>query len=99
MVLHLGHFCYDFWVLKFRGHFEALNDVFWPLTGLWFPWSAHAFPIILILNSNKILNAPNGYYMKTLHPWEVDASTKYLGARKPFGASPPRVRVLDLYSS
>jgi hypothetical protein len=28
-VFHLGSFSTVFWVTKFRGRFEALNDVFW----------------------------------------------------------------------
>jgi hypothetical protein len=47
--------------------------------------------------SNELLCAPNGYCMLKLHPLEVDVETNHLGAQKtPFGASPPRVRVLDL---
>jgi hypothetical protein len=46
--------------------------------------------------SNELLNAPNGDCMQNCAPWEVDTSTNHLGAHKPFGASPPRFRVLDL---
>jgi hypothetical protein len=34
--------------------------------------------------------------MQKFAPREVDVSTNHLGAHKPFGTSPPRVRVLDL---
>jgi hypothetical protein len=28
---HLGIFSTVFWVLKFRGHFQSLNNIFWDL--------------------------------------------------------------------
>jgi len=46
--------------------------------------------------SNELLNTSNKDCMETFHPWEVDASISHLGARKPFGTSPPNIRVLDL---
>jgi hypothetical protein len=45
--------------------------------------------------SNGVSSTPNGDHMQKLHPREVDVSTTPIGARKPFGFSSSRVRVLD----
>jgi hypothetical protein len=94
---HLGSCFLDFWVPNFQGCFEALNDVF---------WAYHSYNVDLshsvttkmciprINLSNELSYTQNGERMKNLCPWEVDISTTSIGARKPFGVSSSRVRVL-----
>jgi hypothetical protein len=48
-----------------------------------------------IVLSNELSCGPNEDRMPKLRPWEFDVSITSIGARKPFGFSSSRVRVLD----
>jgi hypothetical protein len=46
--------------------------------------------------SNELLNTPNKDCMQKLHPRKVDTSTNHLETHRPFVASPPKVKVLEI---
>ena len=65
-----------FWVLNFRGRFEALNDIFWQF------W--HLFGLVKscsswINMSNGLSCTLTGVRMQKLRSREVDVSTNHLG--------------------
>ena len=87
-----------FRVLNFRSRFEALNDLFWE------NWEQHGsmdqcfslkICIPRIYLSNEVWFASNGDRMPKLHPREVETPIYPNGAHS-FGASSPRVTVLDV---
>jgi hypothetical protein len=60
-----------FWVLNFRSHFEALNDVFLRKRGATWIVDQCSSPKICIPRidlSNKLLSAPNRDHMQKLRP-------------------------------
>jgi len=97
-IFHLGSFSTVFQVPNFRGHFEALNNIFWG-----FRAQVIAKKLLGLVEyrssrldlSNSVSSAPNEDRMKKLRPREVDVSTTPIGTRKPFGFSSFGVRVLD----
>jgi hypothetical protein len=92
------HFFDSFSGSKLRGHFEALNDIFWgfgvQVITKGIDLASRKFSSRLYL-SNGVSSAPNGDRMQKLPPREVDVSTTPIGAHKPFGFSSFGVRVLD----
>ena len=75
-------------VPNFRGHFEALNDIFLGIT-----WARR---VIALLSprwdlSNGLLNDPNGDHMQKLWPGEVGIPTYHFGAHKNVGVSSSRI--------
>ena len=54
--------------------------------------------VFWVLNFQSSFEAPNGDSMPKLHPWEVETPIYPNGAHS-FGASSPRVRILDVQNS
>ena len=87
-----------FRVLNFRSRFEDLNDVFWEYReqhGSMDRCFSLKICIPQIDISNKLCFASNGDRMPKLRPREVETPIYPNGAHS-FGASSPRVRVLDV---
>ena len=78
-----------FWVLSFRSHFEALNDIFWENGERLKSFS------LRINISNELLSASNRDRMPKLRSREVETPI-YPNGTQSFGASSPRVRFLDV---
>ena len=96
--LHSLLFLAVFWVLNFRSHFEALNDIFlgkqgatWIVDQFFSPKSC----IPQIYLSNEVWNVSNGDRMPKLRPQEVDVPIYQNGAHS-LGVSSPRIRYLDV---
>ena len=84
-----------FWVLNFRGHFEALNDVFWNRNSLHHIQTEGVFPFRYCTSqwyfSNGLLSTPNKDHMQKLCPREDDIPTYYFRVHKIVGFSSSRV--------
>ena len=72
--------------MMFFGKTES-DIIFLPCIKICSPW---------IDLSNEVWYASNGNHMPKLRPWEVETPIYPHGAHS-FGASSPRVRVLDVY--
>ena len=83
---------WQFWVPNFRGHFEALNDIF-----LGIAWARSAIALLFCQCtprrdlSNGPSNDPNGDRMQKLFPREVGLPICHFGVNKTAGVSSSRV--------